>query len=79
MAIVAVLKTGAAYLPIDPTVPDARIQFVLADAAPIAAITTTALAGRLDGYDLAVVDVSDDRGPVRCRPTQHRIAGAGPR
>src|SRR5262249_24296402 len=61
VAILAVLKTGAAYLPIDPTVPDARIQFVVADAAPIAAITITALAGRLDGYDLAVVDVNDPR------------------
>jgi amino acid adenylation domain-containing protein len=59
IAIVAVLKSGAAYLPIDPTVPDARIQFVVADATPIAVITTTALAERLDGHDLAVVEVGD--------------------
>src|SRR5215218_5089564 len=39
IAILAVLKTGAAYLPIDPAVPDARLQFVVADAAPIAAVT----------------------------------------
>ena len=59
VAIVAVLKTGAAYLPIDPSLPAARIGFMLADAAPIAAITTTGLADRLDGHDLAVIDVSD--------------------
>ena len=61
VAILAVLKTGAAYLPIDPGLPAARIEFMLADAAPIAAITTTGLAERLDGYELPVIDVEDPR------------------
>ena len=34
---------------------------MLADAAPIAAITTAGLAGRLDGCDLLVIDVDDPR------------------
>ena len=59
VAIFAVLKTGAAYLPIDPALPVARIRFMVADAAPIAAITTTGLADRLDGCDLRVIDVND--------------------
>ena len=49
VAILAVLKTGAAYLPIDPAVPAARMDFVLADAAPVAVVTTADLADRLDG------------------------------
>ena len=61
VAILAVLKTGAAYLPIDPALPAARIGFMLGDAAPIAAITTTGLADRLDGHDLLVIDVDDPR------------------
>ncbi|WP_156749900.1 amino acid adenylation domain-containing protein, partial [Mycobacterium sp. E2479] len=59
VAIVAVLKTGAAYVPIDPAVPAGRIEFVLGDAAPVAVITTTGLAGRLDGHRVMVIDIDD--------------------
>ncbi|MGB7508158.1 MAG: amino acid adenylation domain-containing protein, partial [Mycobacterium sp.] len=59
VAILAVLKTGAAYLPIDPAVPAARIEFVIADAAPIVVLTTAALRSRVDGCGLRVVDVDD--------------------
>ncbi|MEB4211817.1 non-ribosomal peptide synthetase, partial [Mycobacterium sp. 94-17] len=61
VAILAVLKAGAAYLPIDPMVPDARIAFTFGDAAPVAAITTADLVERLDGRDVAVIDVADSR------------------
>ncbi|OBH58727.1 hypothetical protein A5686_23810 [Mycobacterium sp. E2479] len=61
VAILAVLKTGAAYVPIDPVVPAARIEFLLGDAAPVAAITTSALVERLDGHDVAVIEVDDPR------------------
>ena len=77
VAMLAVLKTGAAYVPIDPAVPAARMQFVLDDAAPIAAITTAELRSRLDGRDLLVIDV-DDPAAVG-DSTQHRTAGAGAR
>src|ERR1700744_795162 len=56
VAILAVLKTGAAYLPIDPALPAARMEFMLADAAPIIAVTRQN--DRLDGVDLALIDVA---------------------
>uniref|UniRef100_UPI0035CB0C63 non-ribosomal peptide synthetase n=1 Tax=uncultured Mycobacterium sp. TaxID=171292 RepID=UPI0035CB0C63 len=59
VAILGVLKSGAAYLPIEPALPAARMEFMLADAAPVAAITTTRLADRLDGHDLLVIDIDD--------------------
>ena len=64
VAMLAVLKTGAAYLPIDPSLPTPRIDFMLQDAAPIAAITAAGLAGRLDRSDLLVIDVEDPRIPT---------------
>src|SRR5262249_29362787 len=59
MAILAVLKTGAAHVPVDPAAPGARRELGLADAAPTAAITNAALADRLAGQDLLIVDVND--------------------
>jgi len=41
VAILAVLKTGAAYLPLDPNYPEARIQLMLHDARPTLLLTTT--------------------------------------
>ncbi|WP_297848407.1 non-ribosomal peptide synthetase, partial [Mycobacterium sp.] len=59
VAILAVLKTGAAYLPVDPAAPGTRIRFMLEDSAPVAAITTAGLRSRLDGCDLTVIDIED--------------------
>ncbi|MBY0289722.1 MAG: amino acid adenylation domain-containing protein, partial [Mycobacteriaceae bacterium] len=59
VSILAVLKTGAAYLPIDPSLPTARIAFMVADAAPIAAITTMDLQAQLEGHDLVIIDIDD--------------------
>ncbi|MGV0837952.1 amino acid adenylation domain-containing protein [Mycolicibacterium thermoresistibile] len=62
-AILAVLKTGAAYVPIDPAHPDARISFVLKDAAPVVAVTTAELSARLTGSGVPVVDIADPAVP----------------
>ena len=59
VAILAVLKTGAAYVPIDPAQPAQRIAFILNDAAPIAAITTTELHPHLPEHPLTVIDIND--------------------
>ena len=61
VAIVAVLKTGAAYLPIDPAVPAARIEFMVSDAAPRVAVTTSGLVDRLQVCGVRVIDVADRR------------------
>ncbi|MEV6815288.1 amino acid adenylation domain-containing protein [Micromonospora sp. NPDC051296] len=55
-ALLAVLKAGAAYLPLDPTYPQARLRAVLADAAAHCLITTGALAAHLGGVPRLRVD-----------------------
>ncbi|ADZ90233.1 non-ribosomal peptide synthetase [Marinomonas mediterranea] len=39
VAALAVLKSGAAYLPLDPALPQARLQAIVADASPVVIIT----------------------------------------
>ncbi|WP_457920350.1 amino acid adenylation domain-containing protein [Mycolicibacterium confluentis] len=73
VSILAVLKTGAAYVPIDPAHPDARIDFMLDDATPIAVLTTTGLASRVMGRDVTVIDVE-----AGARARRSGAAGPGP-
>jgi amino acid adenylation domain-containing protein len=62
IAILAVLKSGAAYLPIDPALPADRSAFMLADTTPVAAISGQNLAGNSHPFgDLPVIDVDDPR------------------
>ncbi|MGV0742804.1 amino acid adenylation domain-containing protein [Mycolicibacterium sp. XJ870] len=75
VAIVGVLKTGAAYVPIDPAVPDARLAFVLGDAGPVAAVTTADLVSRLDGFGLEVIDVDDPT--IEAQPGGAPVVGPG--
>ncbi|WP_107656874.1 non-ribosomal peptide synthetase [Nocardia suismassiliense] len=47
VALLAVLKAGGGYLPIDPTYPSDRLAFILADAAPVVVVTDSATADLL--------------------------------
>ncbi|MFH8336566.1 non-ribosomal peptide synthase/polyketide synthase [Streptomyces sp. AM6-12] len=47
VALLAVLKSGAGYLPVDPQYPAERVAFLFEDVRPDAVITAAATAGRL--------------------------------
>nr|APD71879.1 non-ribosomal peptide synthetase 1 [Streptomyces sp.] len=47
VALLAVLKSGAAYLPVDPGYPAERIAYLLEDAAPVLVLTTSEVAAGL--------------------------------
>jgi amino acid adenylation domain-containing protein len=63
VSVLAVLKAGAAYLPVDPGYPAERIAFMLADAGPALVLTATGAAAGLPGAGLPRV-VLDDRETV---------------
>lgn len=48
IALLAALKAGAAYLPLDPSYPEARLAYMLEDAAPKVLLTQTSLQDRLN-------------------------------
>ncbi|MBX3327338.1 MAG: amino acid adenylation domain-containing protein, partial [Nitrospira sp.] len=48
IALLAVLKTGAAYVPLDPKFPRDRLRFMTQDASLAAVLTTVALSDRFD-------------------------------
>jgi amino acid adenylation domain-containing protein len=64
VAILATLKAGAAYLPLDTTYPDERIRFMLDDAAPTVVLTTQALAHRFVACGRTVVCVDCDASVI---------------
>ncbi|MFF4486752.1 amino acid adenylation domain-containing protein [Streptomyces sp. NPDC001544] len=68
VAMLAVLKAGAAYLPVDPAYPADRIAYMLADAEPALVITTTALAEAGAGRAALVLDSPEGRAETAAQP-----------
>ena len=66
IAQLAVVKAGAAFLPVDPAYPAERISFMLADARPVLIVTLAAIAPDLPG------PVTGGLRRGRGRATEHR-------
>lgn len=62
ISILAILKAGAAYLPLDPAHPAERIQYILHDALPKAVIVQSDYLSKLEDYEggVFVVDLELD-------------------
>jgi non-ribosomal peptide synthetase component F len=67
VSMLAVLKAGSAYLPIDPTFPQERIDFILSDGDAHAVLTSRALRERFS--DQAVPAICVDADPLPDAPS----------
>ncbi|MEZ0115423.1 amino acid adenylation domain-containing protein/FkbM family methyltransferase [Catenulispora sp. EB89] len=77
VAMLAVLKAGGAYLPLDPGAPSDRLAFILADSSPAVLVTDGDLLAdlempglaRIERADLAAADRPSTPVPGRSRPS----------
>src|SRR5882757_6155068 len=64
IAVLAVLKSGAAYVPLDPTYPQARLRAMLGDSDPVVLITTEKISATLPPYAARPLFVEQRDGPT---------------
>ncbi|GAA0477263.1 hypothetical protein GCM10010361_47170 [Streptomyces olivaceiscleroticus] len=73
--LLAVLMSGAAYLPLDPELPAARLAFQIEDSGARTVLTRSDLAGRLAGTGVQVIAVDEllptlpESGPLQATAT----------
>src|SRR5262249_28288817 len=81
-ALLGILKTGAAYVPIDPDYPPDRTAYILENCGARALVTTAELAARVPDFGGAVIRMNADREQIRalsCARLSRQAVRVGPR
>ncbi|CAA9335652.1 MAG: Siderophore biosynthesis non-ribosomal peptide synthetase modules, partial [uncultured Gemmatimonadetes bacterium] len=76
VAVLAVLKAGGAYLPLDPAYPAERLRYMLADGAPAVLLTQARLEGRFAASGVPRVVLDAEPCPWADAPAHDPAPGA---
>jgi amino acid adenylation domain-containing protein len=78
VALLATLKTGAAYVPIDPDYPTARIEYMLVDSRAQLLLTASRLSARVPVTSATVISLDHDADAIARRPSTNLGTTADP-
>lgn len=76
--LLGVMRAQAAYVPVDPTLPHARVAQMLEDAGPRALVTTATLADSLPTGDAKVLRLDADAAALEAQPATTPTGGPTP-
>ncbi|MDQ3744993.1 MAG: amino acid adenylation domain-containing protein, partial [Acidobacteriota bacterium] len=78
VSLLAILKAGAAYVPIDPAYPSERVRFMLEDSRVAVLLTQERLAGRLPSTDAFVLRVDAEGEGLAAEDSNNPVSEAAP-
>lgn len=78
VTLLAIMKTGAAYVPLDPNFPRERLDDIIADAGLVLIVTQQAYLARMRACAVPLVVVDGERERIAARPAAAPVAAAAP-
>ncbi len=78
VALLAILKAGGTYLPLDPSYPAERLTFMLTDSGARVLVTEEALAGSLPATGIEVLCLERERAAIELQSAEALAPASGP-
>jgi amino acid adenylation domain-containing protein len=78
VGLLAILKAGAAYVPVDPTYPESRLSFLIHDSQALALLTQRSIAGKLPQLATNVISLDADWPAIALESGKNLDPAPGP-